>query len=126
MEVSDQVRRWFKGLGAEDAHRVAGAIDTLRRSGPTLGRGFVDSIKGSRHRNMKELRPGRSLRILFAFDPGRRAILLVGGDKRGKWNDWYRENIPRADRTYDEHLRRLGREVRWGRTAGRSSARSGR
>lgn len=60
---------------------------------------------------MKELRPrGGSIRILFAFDPRRMTILLLGGDKSGRWNAWYDEAIPLADRLYDEHLAALRRE----------------
>jgi hypothetical protein len=60
---------------------------------------------------MKELRPlGGDLRILFAFDPRRTAILLLGGDKSGKWNEWYAEMLPIADRLYDEHLAELAVE----------------
>jgi hypothetical protein len=47
---------------------------------------------------------GGSIRILFAFDPDREAILLLGGDKAGNWKGWYKENIPVADALYDEHL----------------------
>jgi len=69
---------------------------------------MVDRIKGSRHHNMKELRSiGGHIRILFAFDPIRAAILLVGGDKTGQWSAWYRENIPVADHLYDEHLEQI-------------------
>jgi hypothetical protein len=55
---------------------------------------------------MKELRcgTGNAIRVLFIFDPARRAILLVGGAKAGRWNRWYRENIPLADQLYDEYL----------------------
>lgn len=60
---------------------------------------------------MKEVRPGSSgrseLRILFAFDPGRRAILLVAGDKAGNWQKWYGTNIPLADERYAQHVDRL-------------------
>jgi hypothetical protein len=60
---------------------------------------------------MKELRPiGGGIRILFAFDPRRMAILLIGGDKTGRWNQWYTEMIPIADRLYDEHLETLRKE----------------
>jgi hypothetical protein len=60
---------------------------------------------------MKELRPiGGSLRILFAFDPRRMVILLIGGDKTNRWQAWYREFIPIADRLYDEHLETLETE----------------
>jgi hypothetical protein len=73
----------------------------------------VDSIETSRHKNMKELRPGSTgrseIRVLFAFDPKRRAILLVGGDKSDNWKGWYRVNIPIADTRFDEHLAALER-----------------
>ncbi len=71
----------------------------------------MDTISGSRHANMKELRPrGGNLRVLFAFDPRRLAILLIGGDKSGEWNAWYQRMIPLADDLYDEHLATLKRE----------------
>ena len=74
----------------------------------------MDTVVGSRHRNMKELRPGSSgrseLRILFAFDPRREAIMLVAGGKSGEWKRWYRVNIPVADDRLDEHVKALGTE----------------
>lgn len=86
-------------------------MELLEEHGPHLGRPLVDTVSGSRHRRMQELRPGSSgsseLRILFAFDPGRQAILLVAGDKSGNWKSWYRRNIPLADDLFDEHLRTL-------------------
>ncbi len=108
------VEVWIKGLDPISMQRVVAALDILEEKGPTLGRPLVDSIKGSRHKNMKELRPGSAgateLRILFIFDPERRAILLVAGDKRGLWSEWYRHNVPIADSRYDEHLRTLRNE----------------
>jgi len=60
---------------------------------------------------MKELIPMASnIRVLFAFDPRRNAILLIGGDKTDRWDEWYRMMIPVADDLYDEHLRALGEE----------------
>jgi hypothetical protein len=85
---------------------VAAAIDRLAQAGPALGRPTADSIKGSRHHNMKELRP-RTARILFVFDPHREAVLLVAGDKRGEWERWYRTAVPLADDRYDEWLAAL-------------------
>jgi hypothetical protein len=70
---------------------------------------WLTGSKGRAHHNMKELRPGSAgrseVRILFAFDPERRAVLLVAGDKAGDWTRWYRRNIPVADERYDEWLR---------------------
>lgn len=76
----------------------------LREEGPTLGRPLVDRIQGSRIHHLKELRPGSGgrseIRVLFAFDPARSALLLLGGDKAGNWKRWYRENIPLAEQLY--------------------------
>ena len=75
---------------------------------PPSVRPLVDTVKSSRHKNMKELRPGSTgrseIRVLFAFDPKRRAILLVGGDKSGNWSNWYKVNVPIADERFDAYL----------------------
>jgi hypothetical protein len=88
----------------------------LEEFGSTLGRPCVDTLKGSRHPNMKELRfdaAGGVWRVAFAFDPKRRAILLVGGDKSGgSERRFYRQLIRRADDRFDEHLSRLRKERR--------------
>jgi hypothetical protein len=111
VEVTDQFLAWLDGLDTDRADAVIEAIDALEVGGPGLGRPFVDTVKGSRHSNMKELRPrGSHLRVLFALDPRRHAIVLLGGDKRGRWQAWYREAIPAADALYDEHLDLLREE----------------
>ena len=114
VSLHEAVDAWFIGLSEDEpevADQVAAAIDKLAEEGPTLGRPLVDRIKQSRHHNMKELRPragGESeIRILFAFDPEREAILLVAGDKSGQWNLWYDEHIPVADARFDRHLAAL-------------------
>lgn len=103
-----EVEAWLLDLDDDSYDLVAAAIDKLEADGPTLGRPLVDRVTGSRHHNMKELRPGSSgrseVRILFIFDPERRAVLLVAGDKAGDWRRWYDRNIPVADRRYDEWL----------------------
>lgn len=102
------VESWVLGLDDENYNLVAATISRLESEGPALGRPTADRIKGSRHHNMKELRPGSAgrseIRILFAFDPKRRAILLIAGDKAGKWTKWYSHNIPIADDRFDEWL----------------------
>jgi hypothetical protein len=112
-EVSllSEVEAWFLELcdrDPESADRVAEAIDLLVENGPALGRPAVDRLKGSRYHNMKELRPGSSgtteIRLIFAFDPRREAIVLVAGDKSGAWTQWYREAIPLADTRYTAYL----------------------
>src|SRR5213080_2676961 len=99
--LADEVDEWFLDLCRTDsgsAEQVEAAINVLEVEGPTLGRPLVDRVKSSRHHNMKELRPGSTgrseVRILFAFDPYRQAILLVAGDKAGNWDEWYRDNVP--------------------------------
>ncbi|HUB04236.1 MAG TPA: type II toxin-antitoxin system RelE/ParE family toxin [Solirubrobacteraceae bacterium] len=129
VEFTPEAERWFNGLGAKDADRIGAAIEQLRRHGPNLGRPRADSIRGSRHHNMKELRSaGRHLRVLFVLDPRQRAVILVGGDKTNDWKGWYRRNIRIADKLYDRHLRSIGKGERWPtRTrTGERSASSGR
>lgn len=88
--------------------QITQAITTLAEEGPGLGRPLVDTIAGSKLANLKELRPGSTggteVRLLFIFDPQRRAVFLVGGDKAGKWSDWYKTAIPQAEQAYAEHL----------------------
>lgn len=83
----------------------------LAQFGPNLGRPTVDTLKASRHANMKELRfdwSGEVWRVAFAFDPKRQAILLVGGDKGGAdQRRFYKRLIAVADDRYDEHLATL-------------------
>ena len=111
VEFTDQFGQWYGELDERSQDWVIAAVEILEEQGPGLARPFVDTVKGSRHANMKELRPrGGSLRILFAFDPRRVAILLRGGDKTNRWQAWYREFIPIADRLYDEHLESLETE----------------
>ncbi|MDP9384972.1 MAG: type II toxin-antitoxin system RelE/ParE family toxin [Actinomycetota bacterium] len=99
---------WILALDDNDYTAMMAAIELPEEQGPTLGRPAADRIESSRHHNMKELRSfGGYLRALFAFDPERRAIVLLGGDKRGDWAGWYERNIPIADDLYDEHLRSL-------------------
>ncbi len=111
VEYTDQFGVWFARLTAEEQEAIDAAVRVLEEEGPGLGRPLVDTVSGSRHPNMKELRPpGGNLRILFAFDPRRTAILLIGGDKTKRWQAWYREMIPVADRIYDEYLEELRQE----------------
>lgn len=106
----DLVDDWLQSLDQKSYEQVVAALELLAERGPGLGRPLVDSVFGSRHKNMKELRPGSAgrseLRVLFAFDPERRAILLVAGDKAGSWKQWYRTNISLADDRFTEHLNR--------------------
>jgi hypothetical protein len=95
---------------------LAASMVVLRENGPLLGRPKVDTLKGSDHANMKELRlvvNGEPWRIAFAFDPHRKAVLLVAGKKAGIAKErFYRNLIRVADSRYERHLKSLGGE--WG------------
>lgn len=111
VEYTDEFAEWWTTLYPDAEAAIDPAVEVLQERGPGCGRPLVDTVTGSRHANMKELRPPiRDIRILFAFDPRRAAILLIGGDKTNRWQSWYREVIPVADRLYDEHLAELRRE----------------
>ena len=111
VEYTDEFGGWWDGLDEEEQERVTAAVESLEEYGPALGRPLVGAISRSWHANMEELiPPAGNIRILFAFDPRRSAILLIGGDKTGEWNRWYERVIPVADRLYDEHLGALRRE----------------
>lgn len=105
---------WLASLDQGSREQVVAAIELLEERGPQLGRPIVDTVVGSRHKNMKELRPGSTgrseLRVLFAFDSNRSAIMLIAGDKAGNWTRWYKKNIPLADDLFDQHIRRLREE----------------
>jgi len=112
LEVTDQFTEWWVSLTSDQQESVADRVDLLAERGPDLGRPVVDRIEGSRHHNMKELRASQSgiLRVLFMFDPPRQIVLLLGGDKTGRWNEWYRWAVPLADVLYDEYLDELEKE----------------
>ena len=100
---------WRGKCGEELQHEVLANLEGLKTMGPNLGRPRVDHIKGSTHQNMKELRvqfKGDPVRILFAFDPDRRAVLLLGGAKTGD-ERWYRRNVPLADQEFSLHLQEM-------------------
>ncbi len=87
-------------------------LETLIEFGPTLGRPYVDTLKGSSLPNLKELRfeyQRAPIRILFAFDPMQQAVLLLGGNKQGD-KRWYKKNMPIAEKRYKEHVKRQRQE----------------
>jgi hypothetical protein len=97
---------WFFAQETDVQLSIAMVLDVLEEQGAGLGRPYVDAIKGSAYSNMKELRvqhDGKPYRILFAFDPQRQAVLLMGGNKGGDAR-WYDVNIPIADRRFAEYL----------------------
>lgn len=93
--------------GEQDS--IAVTVGLLEKLGPNLPRPYSDTVKGSSFANMKELRTqhnGQPYRTLYAFDPRRTAILLIGGNKAGKKN-WYKTFIPIADKLFADHLKEL-------------------
>lgn len=106
IDRTGQIAEWLKTLDEDAKEAVFKNLLVLQEIGPSLGRPHVDSIKESRHKNMKELRiqnRQRLFRIFFAFDLDRKAILLVGGDKRGD-KRFYERMVPLADTLLDKHL----------------------
>jgi hypothetical protein len=110
VEGTDEFAAWYSALTPEQQDELAARIELLQQQGPGLKRPAVGAIRGSRHApQMKELRVSAQgkLRVLFAFDPRRTAILLLGGDKTGQWERWYETAIPEADSLYDDYLAEL-------------------
>ena len=112
VEYTDEFEKWFYDLDVDAQGEVAAAVDLLIEHGPSLGFPKTSKVTTSRYGNMRELRmqyAGRPLRILYAFDPRRTAILLFGGDKTGEPR-WYEVNVSQADRLYSDHLDALRKE----------------
>ncbi|MEW6270093.1 MAG: type II toxin-antitoxin system RelE/ParE family toxin [Thermodesulfobacteriota bacterium] len=113
VEYTDQFGGWWDNLSEKEQESVDAYVQLLEKHGPTLRFPYSSGVNGSRHDHMRELRvqhQGRPYRVLYAFDPRRTAILLIGGDKTG--NDrWYEEYVPIADDLYDEHLKEIEKET---------------
>jgi hypothetical protein len=112
VEYTDEFEQWWQTLTEDQQEDLVASVELLRNLGPGLPRPYADTVKGSKYTNMKELRTqskGRPLRTLFAFDPRRCAILLIGGDKTGD-NRFYEKMLPIADRLYGEHLKEIKNE----------------
>jgi hypothetical protein len=115
VEIGDEFAAEFHHLAGDVQTEILALARVLQQFGPQLGRPRVDTLKGSRHANMKELRFSAAdgeWRVAFAFDPRRRAILLVAGDKSGvSERRFYRELVRKADDRFDAHLARIERET---------------
>ena len=112
VEYVDEFGEWWETLSEGEQDAVDVTVRLLEDRGPQLGYPYSTGIVGSRHGHMRELRVqhrGEPYRILYAFDPRRTAILLIGGRKTGD-DRWYDEFVPVADRLYDEYLEELQRE----------------
>lgn len=114
VEYTDEFGEWWDSLNEDEQLAITSRVALLEQHGPNLRRPAVGAIKGSRHDpQMKELRinaAGEQFRVLFVFDPRRVAVLLVGGNKTGQWNQWYPAAIREADALYDTLLKELEEE----------------
>lgn len=118
--VLDYIEPWLDEQDESTLRQIYADLLVLEKEGPSLGRPLVDRVKGSKLHHLKELRVtscGPSvIRILFAFDPKRQAVLLLAGDKsqaessKAKWNGWYAISILRAEQIYRRHVRRLDQD----------------
>ena len=114
VQIAEEFEPEFFALQQEVQDTILTLTRLLRQFGPQLGRPQVDTLNGSRHANMNEMRlsaAGGEWRVAFAFDPARRAMLLVAGDKSGGGERrFYRALIRKADERFDRHLARLADE----------------
>ena len=114
VEIADEFESEFDELDNAVRLELLALSRLLQRFGPQLGRPRVDTLNGSRHANMKELRfgaAGGEWRVAFAFDTERKAVLLVAGDKSGGGQKrFYRGLIRKADARFEAHLARLKKE----------------
>jgi len=112
VEFTDEFERWRVTLDGEEQDAIDVVVGLLEERGPQLSFPQSSKITGSRHGHLRELRVqyrGGPYRILYAFDPRRVALVLVGESKTGD-DRWYEKYVPIADALYDEHLEELRRE----------------
>jgi hypothetical protein len=112
IEYTDEFGEWWSELSAAEQEDISAIAEILEERGPDLPFPYSSGVEGSKHAHMRELRvqsSGKPLRIFYAFDPRRTAILLIGGDKTGD-KRFYKKTIPVADRLYDEHIEALRKE----------------
>jgi hypothetical protein len=106
--VLDDFVTWYEALILEEQESVRRVVTLLEDHGVALDYPYSSSVNGSRVGGMRELRTthaGRKLRVLYAFDPKRQAVLLLGGDKTGKGNRWLESVLPKAEKLFQKYLR---------------------
>ncbi len=112
VEFTNELGEWWADLNEAEQESIDASVRLLEERGPNLGFPHSTGIMDSKHSHMRELRiqhEGRPYRILYAFDPRRCSILLLGGDKTGK-DRWYDIHVPIADNLYDMHIETLRKE----------------
>lgn len=111
VEVTDEFKAWYLELSDDDAEQVGNYVSLLEEQGVTLRYPYSSDIKGSKYafRELRVQSGGRPLRVLYAFDPKRQAVLLIGGDKTGD-DRFYQVYVPWAERLWEDYLAELDRE----------------
>ena len=112
VEYTDEFEVWWDSLSESEQISVAASVELLEAKGPHLPYPHSSDVKSSKHGCMRELRTqhgGNPYRTLYAFDPRRTAILLIGGNKTGD-DRWYETHVPVADKLFDEHLTNIEKE----------------
>jgi hypothetical protein len=112
VEYTDEFGEWWKALADSEQEDISAVAQVLMERGPDLPFPYSSGVNGSKHEHMRELRvqsKSKPLRIFYAFDPRRTAILLIGGDKTGD-KRFYKRMVPTADGLYDEHIEELRKE----------------
>lgn len=112
VEYTNEFEEWWSQLNESEQTDIVAYVGLLEKSGPQLRFPYSSGINGSKYPHMRELRvqhEGEPYRILYAFDPRRVAILLIGGKKTGD-DRWYEKYIPYADDLYEEHIESLTQE----------------
>ena len=114
VEYTDEFEAWWLGLNEEEQIDIDAVVGLLEEKGPHLPYPYSSDLKGTRYGTLRELRiqhKGKPYRIIYAFDPRRAAILIIGGRKMsGK--RWYEKHVPLAERIFEEHLKSLEDEKR--------------
>ncbi len=112
IEYTDEFERWWRILTEDQQDDVVSVVQLLEESGTHLSFPYSSGVNGSSHSHMRELRiqsGGAPIRVFYAFDPRRVAILLIGGDKTGD-KRFYEKYIPIADQLYDDYLEEIREE----------------
>lgn len=112
VEYTDEFEDWWETLTEEEHVDIVACVGLLEERGPNLRHPYSSGINGSRYTHMRELRiqhAGQPYRVLYAFDPRRTAILLIGGNKTGD-DRWYEKHVPIADDLYEVHIAALKKE----------------
>jgi hypothetical protein len=112
VEYTNEFEHWWEDLSETEQISIAASVGLLERLGPQLKYPHSSGIEGSKYEHMRELRiqhKGKPYRILYAFDPRRVSILLIGGNKTGD-DRWYDKMIPIADQLYEEHLIEISKQ----------------